>query len=153
MLKQSNFISLINFSVPFEIQRDVTCDENYEFPDSQLLLDGEVKFLKNLRGIFKSKSKTEIMNMNFSDDILSFKGEINNKFGYEIKTSNLSHYGYYLSAEQEKTNNFSIALSLRHILSLLKIGEMIEGNVSLPLLVNLLYSLWLQWNYWILRHV
>lgn len=72
--------------------------------------------------------------MNFSDDILSFKGEINNKFGYEIKTSNLSHYGYYLSAEQEKTNNFSIALSLRHILSLLKIGEMIEGNVIL--LVN-----------------
>ena len=49
--------------MPFEIQRDVTCDENYEFPDAQLLLDGEVKHLKNLRGIFKSKSKTEIMNL------------------------------------------------------------------------------------------
>ena len=71
------------------------------------------------------------MNLNFGDDILSFKGEINNKLGYEIKTSNLSHYGNYLSADIEKTNNFSIALSLRHILSLVKIAEMIEGNVSL----------------------
>ena len=70
------------------------------------------------------------MNLNFGDDILSFKGEINNKLGYEIKTSNLSHYGNYLSADVEKTNNFSIALSLRHILSLVKISEMIEGNVS-----------------------
>lgn len=70
------------------------------------------------------------MNLNFGDDILSFKGEINNKLGYEIKTSNLSHYGNYLSADIEKTNNFSIALSLRHILSLVKIAEMIEGNVS-----------------------
>jgi hypothetical protein len=26
------------------------------------------------------------MTLNFSDEILSFKGEINNKFGYEIKT-------------------------------------------------------------------
>lgn len=112
----------------------MTCDENYEFPDNQLLLDGEVKHLKNLRGIFKSKSKTEIMNLNFGDDILSFKGEINNKLGYEIKTSNLSHYGNYLSAELEKTSNFNISLSLRHILSLLKISEMIEGNVSTFLL-------------------
>ncbi len=74
------------YSVGYEIQRDVTCDENYEFPDNQLLLDGEVKHLKNLRGIFKSKSKTEIMNLQFGDDILAFKGEINNKLGYEIKT-------------------------------------------------------------------
>ena len=62
------------------------CDENYEFPDSQLLIDGEVKYLKNLRGIFKSKSKSEIMSLTFNNDQLSFKGEINNKFGYEIKT-------------------------------------------------------------------
>jgi len=102
-----------------------------------LLLDGEVKHLKNLRGIFKSKSKTEIMNLNFGDDILSFKGEINNKLGYEIKTSNLSHYGNYLSADIEKTNNFSIALSLRHILSLVKIAEMIEGNVSLNQMIEI----------------
>ena len=76
------------------------------------------------------------MNLNFGDDILSFKGEINNKLGYEIKTSNLSHYGNYLSADIEKTNNFSIALSLRHILSLVKIAEMIEGNVSLNQIIE-----------------
>ena len=126
-----DYLRLTYFSVPFEIQREVACDENYEFPESQLLLDGEVKHLKNLRGIFKSKSKSEIMNLNFGEDVLSFKGEINNKFGYEIKTSNLPHYGNYLSAEQERASNFAIALSLRHILSMLKIGEMIEGNVSI----------------------
>lgn len=98
--------------------------------------------MKNLRGIFKSKSKTEIMNMNFGEDVLAFKGEINNKFGYEIKTQNLAHYGNYLSAELEKPSQFSIALSLRHILSLLKIGEMIEGNVSsnLPLILTVVYG-------------
>lgn len=117
--------------MPFEIQREVTCDENYEFPDNQLLLDGEVKHLKNLRGIFKSKSKTEIMNLNFADEILSFKGEINKQLGYEIKTQNLSHYGSYLCADENKPSQFSIALSLRHILSLIKIAEMIEGNVRL----------------------
>jgi hypothetical protein len=77
------------------------------------------------------------MNLNFGDDILSFKGEINNKLGYEIKTSNLSHYGNYLSADIEKTNNFTIALSLRHILSLVKIAEMIEGNVSSNRLIEI----------------
>ena len=94
------------------------------------------------------------MNLNFGDDILSFKGEINNKLGYEIKTSNLSHYGNYLSADIEKTNNFSIALSLRHILSLVKIAEMIEGNVSLNQMIDWnIYSLWLQWSYWTKKHV
>ena len=109
----------------------MTCDENYEFPDNQLLLDGEVKHLKNLRGIFKSKCKTEIMNMYFTEEMLRFKGEINNKFDYEVKTANLgNHYGNYLcSADLEKPSQFGIALSLRHILSLIKIGEMIEGNV------------------------
>ena len=32
--KVRNHFSLFVFSVPFEIQRDVTCDENYEFPDN-----------------------------------------------------------------------------------------------------------------------
>lgn len=68
------------------------------------------------------------MTMQFNKDVLNFKGEINNKFGYEIKTSNLNHYNNYLSAEVDKPENYQIALSLRHILSLLKIGEMIEGN-------------------------
>lgn len=128
------------YSVPFEIQRDVTCDENYEFPDNQLLLDGEVKHLKNLRGIFKSKSKTEIMNLQFAEDILAFKGEINNKLGYEIKTQNLNHYGNYLSADTDKATQFSVSLSLRHILSMIKIAEMIEGNVRFSTFNLLVYG-------------
>jgi hypothetical protein len=42
------------------------------------------------------------MNLQFGDDILAIKGEINNKLGYENKTQNLNHYGNYLSAEQDK---------------------------------------------------
>lgn len=61
------------------------------------MIDGEVKHLKNLKGIFKSKAKAEILQLNFSDETLMFKGEINNKFGYEIKTSSFNHYGKYLS--------------------------------------------------------
>ena len=101
--------------------------------------------MKNLRGIFKAKSKTEIMNLIFAEDLLTFKGEINSKFGYEIKTSNLNHYGNYLSNEDVKQKNFAIYISLRHILSLLKICEMIEGNVSdyiskcLPLYINIFF--------------
>ena len=94
------------------------------------------------------------MNMNFGEDVLAFKGEINNKFGYEIKTQNLAHYGNYLSAELEKPSQFSIALSLRHILSLLKIGEMIEGNVSsnLPLILTVVYGSHGITGFWYLCH-
>jgi len=69
------------------------------------------------------------MNLQFAEDILAFKGEINNKLGYEIKTQNLNHYGNYLSADADKATQFSVSLSLRHILSMIKIAEMIEGNV------------------------
>lgn len=41
--------------------------------------------------------------MNFSEDTLLFKGEINNKFGYEIKTNSLYHYNNYLP------NGFEVA--------------------------------------------
>ena len=93
------------------------------------MLDGEVKYLRNLRGIFKTKSKSEILSLNFSEDLLIFNGDLNS-YKYEIKTSNLNHYGNYLCNEIEKPNNFAISISLKHILSLLKIAEMIDGNVS-----------------------
>jgi len=40
--------------------------------------------MKNVRGIFKAKAKTEILKLGFSDDALRFSGEINSKFNYEI---------------------------------------------------------------------
>jgi hypothetical protein len=61
-----------------------------------------VKHFKNLKGIFKSKAKSEILSVNFSDETLSFKGEINSKFGYEIKTSSLNHHGNYLANGMEQ---------------------------------------------------
>lgn len=95
-----------------------------------MLLDGETKYLRNLRGIFKTKSKSEILSMNFTEDLLVFNGDLNS-YKYEIKTSNLNHYGNYLCNEMAKPENFAISISLKHILSVLKIAEMIEGNVSI----------------------
>lgn len=85
VIKTREFM-IIEAIVPFEIEKEVNCDENYEFPDNQLLFSAESKILRNLRGIFKSKAKTEVMNINFSEDLLTFSGEVNTKIGYEIKT-------------------------------------------------------------------
>mmetsp|Transcript_19931 Transcript_19931/g.18930 ORF Transcript_19931/g.18930 Transcript_19931/m.18930 type:complete len:264 (-) Transcript_19931:360-1151(-) len=119
---------IVEANVPFEIEKEIACDESYEFPENQLLVDSEVKHLKNLKGIFKSKAKTEILMMNFSEEIISFKGEINNKFGYEIKTSSMNHFGNYLANGLDQTNRFQIALSLKHLLGLIKVCDLTEGN-------------------------
>jgi len=42
------------------------------------------------------------MNLLFSDSCISFKGEINNKFGYEIVKKVIKSYGKYLSPEEIK---------------------------------------------------
>ena len=103
MLQKQSKISKVftQHSVPFEIERDIQCDENYEFPEQALLIDGEVKHLKNLKGIFKSKAKAEILKVCFSEETLLFKGEINSKFNYEIKTSSLNSVGNYLTKEDK----------------------------------------------------
>eukprot|EP00347_Sterkiella_histriomuscorum_P012500 403368343 len=119
---------IVEATVPFEIEKEMQCDENYEFPENQLLLDSEAKSLKNIRGIFKTKSKTEILNLHFTKELLIFKGEINSVIGYEVKVGNQKHYAHYLSASDQKSRDFSIYLSLKHILNLLKICEMIEGK-------------------------
>ncbi len=67
-----------------------------------MLIEGEVKHLKNLKGIFKSKAKAEILQVSFQEETLQFKGEINNKFNYEIKTSSLNSFGHYLSKGHDK---------------------------------------------------
>jgi hypothetical protein len=59
---------------------------------------------------------------------LIFKGDINKKFDYEIKTKSLENYGNYLENGQEHVDNFQINLSLKHLLHLIKICELIEGN-------------------------
>lgn len=122
---------VVEANVSFDIEKEVSCDDNYEFPEDQMLILGDAKFFKNLKGIFKAKSKQEVLNISFVQDCIYFKGEVNRDLTYEINPKILTNYLYYLSSEEEhqKSRNFTISVSLRHILSLLKICDLIEGNV------------------------
>lgn len=96
-----------------------------------MLILGDSKFFRNLKGVFKTKSKQEILNINFLPESIYLKGEVNKDLTYEINPRVLQNYLYYLSQEEDdlKSKNFTISIPLRHILSLLKICELIEGNV------------------------
>ena len=120
---------IIEANVIFDIDKEIQCDESYNFPEDQLLLDSPAKHLKNIKGIFKKNCKQEIMELAFYEEQLVFKGEINNKFDYEIKTKNLgNHYGKYLNNGHEPADRFRIYLAMKHLLSLIKICDLIEGN-------------------------
>lgn len=79
---------VIEAKTKFEIERDIKCDENYEFPEQQLLLDTDVKNVRNIKGIFKSNARSEFLEMVFTPDLLMFKSSNKdvNRFGYEVKT-------------------------------------------------------------------
>ncbi len=61
-------ILIVEANMPFEIERQVRNDEMYEFPMDQLLIHAQCKQLRNLKGIFKSKSKQEVLQIDFSED-------------------------------------------------------------------------------------
>ena len=119
---------IIEANVGFDVDKEIQCDENYNFPEDQLLINSNPKHLKNLKGIFKQKLKSEILELSFFQEQLIFKGDINKKFDYEIKTKSLENYGNYLENGQEHVDNFQINLALKHLLHLIKVCELIEGN-------------------------
>mmetsp|Transcript_1833 Transcript_1833/g.3209 ORF Transcript_1833/g.3209 Transcript_1833/m.3209 type:complete len:370 (-) Transcript_1833:226-1335(-) len=119
---------IIEANVGFDIEKQIQCDENYNFPEEQLLLNSNPKQLKNLRGIFKNKSKIEVLQLSFLKNQLVFKGEFNKKFDYEVKSNTLDNYGNYLENGNEKVEEFQINLGLKHIVGLIKICELVEGN-------------------------
>lgn len=119
---------VIEAHVPFDVDQQITCDENYNFPDNQLLLSGKVTHMKNLKGIFKQNAKSEVLQCNFNEDKLSFTGQYVNKFSYELSTSSLDHYGIYLCKDPNPATKYSIFLPLKHILAEIKVCEMVEGD-------------------------
>lgn len=48
---------IIEANVLFDIDKEIQCDESYNFPEDQLLLDSAAKHLKNIKGIFKKNCK------------------------------------------------------------------------------------------------
>ena len=88
---------IVESVVAFKVDEEVTCDETYIFPPSQLLIQGRVSQFKPVKDIFKKDAKSETMQMDFSPEKLGFGGVINKKFGYEIAVQELDQYGVYLS--------------------------------------------------------
>lgn len=59
---------IIEANVLFDIDKEIQCDESYNFPEDQLLLDSAAKHLKNIKGIFKKNCKQEIMELAFYEE-------------------------------------------------------------------------------------
>ena len=70
------------------------------------------------------------MQMDFSPEKLSFGGLINKKFGYEIAVQELDQYGVYLSRQHELATNYKILIPLKHLLGVLKVADLVEGDFN-----------------------
>lgn len=68
------------------------------------------------------------MELSFFEETLVFKGDINKKFDYEIKTKSLENYGNYLENGHDHIDRFQLNLALKHILGLIKICDLVDGN-------------------------
>ena len=119
---------IIEANVGFDIVKEIECNDDYNFPEDQLLINSDPKHLKNVKGIFKTKAKMEVLDLSFRKNQLIFKGEQNKKFDYEINTKSLENYGHYLESGFDRAEEFEIKLALRHILGMIKVCDLTEGN-------------------------
>ena len=71
---------IIEAHVSFDIEREIQCDEDYNFPEDQLLINADRVHLKNLKGIYTEKVKQEILDLKFFRESLVFKGDVNQKY-------------------------------------------------------------------------
>ena len=53
---------------------------------------------------------------------------MNKKFGYEIQADKLDNYGVYLARQSAVAQNYAIKISLKHILGVLKVAELVDGD-------------------------
>ena len=52
---------IVESRMVFKVDQDVTCDETYIFPPTQLLIKGRVSQFKPVKDIFKKDAKSETM--------------------------------------------------------------------------------------------
>lgn len=121
---------IVESSVRFKVDEEVRCEETYIFPPAQLLISGGVRQFKPVAGIFKKDAKSETMQLDFTPEKLSFGGMIHKKFGYEIAVQELDQYGVYLSRQHELATNYKILIPLKHLLGILKVAELVEGDFN-----------------------
>lgn len=121
-------VMVIEAEVHFEVDGEAENKETYTFPTDELLINCHRRHVKNVKDIFQNKPRLEILDISFSPDSIQFKGEINRKFDYLIPTASMDSFGHYVTNGRPQYESFGINVSLRHLLGLLKICDLVEGN-------------------------
>ena len=62
---------IVQCTVPLTVEQNLSNDEDYGFPEEQLLLKADQRTLKNLKTMFKKTS--DVVEMKFTRDVLSFR--------------------------------------------------------------------------------
>lgn len=99
-------IFIIEANIGFEIDNEVKCDEDYTFPEDNLLINSHHKHL-TLREIFKKRAMTEILQLDFEAGNLNISGENNNR-DFKLTKHQLEALGGYLDHSGANLNKFSI---------------------------------------------
>ena len=68
--------------------------------------------------------------MEFSPAKLRLEGSLIMQASYEMESTRLARYGTYLSKDSEVASNYRIHVPLKNILSVLRIADAIEGEIS-----------------------
>ncbi|CAI2371847.1 unnamed protein product [Moneuplotes crassus] len=107
----------------------------YSFEPNMLLVNCPVRKFRNIKGVFKSKSKTEVLKMGFIRDELRLTGEQNSKSSLQISTGGFDNYLNYadLNGEIVRSDNFELQVPLRYIGLPLKISEMMESQFQMAM--------------------
>ena len=84
--------------------------------------------MQPVKHIFRANAKAEILGLDFTPAQLSFKGQVNKKFGYEIQTDKLDIFGVYLARQSSVAQSYQIKIALKHILGVLKVAELVDGD-------------------------
>ena len=102
----------------------------YNFGADKLLINVSNRQFKNLKTLFKQKSKTESIKMHFLEKSINVTGEINTKVNYSISTSSFDNYLNFadMSGNMIKADNFEICIPLRYCTHTMKIAEILEAN-------------------------
>ncbi len=87
---------LVQCSIPLTIDSNLICEEEYIFPDDQLLLKCELGHLKTLKSMF---SKQVLVEMKFLKEKLQFKNP-DTLQEYDIQCKSLDKHGVYLSRDE-----------------------------------------------------
>jgi hypothetical protein len=95
-LLKTRDLFIIEAHVPFDIDEESTCAEDFDCDTDSMLVKSHPKHFKNLKDIFKLKSKSEIIEMTYLEDQLLFKGDINKNKDYTIQSKMFEKYGNFM---------------------------------------------------------